>query len=47
MGHTLNERYNPESLYPDIGDIQAIMRLSDGTLLGVSDPRRGGAAVGY
>ncbi|UCD25642.1 MAG: gamma-glutamyltransferase [Gemmatimonadota bacterium] len=47
MGHALNERYSPESLYPDIGDIQAIMRLPDGTLLGVSDPRRGGAAAGF
>ncbi len=47
MGHTLRERYSTESLYPNIGDIQAIMMLPDGTLEGVSDPRRGGAAVGF
>ena len=47
MGHTLRERYSAESLYPNIGDIQAIMMLPDGTLEGVSDPRRGGAAVGF
>jgi gamma-glutamyltranspeptidase/glutathione hydrolase len=46
MGHTLRERSDPNSLYPYIGDIQAIMVLPDGTFLGVSDPRRGGAAVG-
>lgn len=47
MGHTVEERYDPESLYPYIGDVQAILVRSDGTLVGVSDPRRGGAAVGY
>ncbi|KPJ87690.1 MAG: hypothetical protein AMS18_14295 [Gemmatimonas sp. SG8_17] len=47
MGHSLNERYDPESLYPYIGDVQAIMVLPDGTLEAVSDPRRGGAAVGF
>jgi len=47
MGHAVRERFDPSSLYPYIGDIQAIMVLSDGTLEGASDPRRGGAAVGY
>jgi len=46
MGHTLRERADPNSLYPYIGDVQAIMVLPDGTLQGVSDPRRGGTAVG-
>lgn len=46
MGHTVGERFDPEALYPYIGDVQAIMRLPDGTLEGWSDPRRGGAAVG-
>jgi gamma-glutamyltranspeptidase/glutathione hydrolase len=47
MGHTLNERYDPDALYPYIGDIQAVMVLPDGTLEAVSDPRRGGVAVGF
>lgn len=47
MGHTVEERYVAGSLYPHIGDVQAIQRLSDGPLAGASDPRRGGAAVGY
>lgn len=47
MGHTVEERYGAGSLYPHIGDVQAIQRLSDGPLAGASDPRRGGAAVGY
>ncbi len=47
MGHAVEERYNAESLYPHIGDIQAILVRADGTLEGVSDPRRGGAAVGH
>ena len=40
LGHSLLEREEP------IGDVQAVMRLRDGTLLGQSDPRRGGAAIG-
>jgi len=47
MGHNVEERYNPESLYPHIGDMQAILVREDGTLEGVSDPRRGGASVGH
>ncbi|KPJ95694.1 MAG: hypothetical protein AMS18_02440 [Gemmatimonas sp. SG8_17] len=47
MGHAVRERYDPSSLYPYIGDIQAIMVLPDGILEAASDPRRGGAAVGY
>jgi len=47
MGHTVEERYSAESLYPHIGDMQAILVRDDGTLEGVSDSRRGGAAVGY
>ena len=47
MGHSVNELHDPESLYPYIGDVQAIMVLPDGMLQGVSDPRRGGAAVGF
>ena len=47
MGHTVEERYRSGDVYPHIGDLQAIMRLPDGTLAGASDLRRGGAAVGY
>ena len=47
MGHTVEERYRSGDVYPHIGDVQAIMRLPDGTLAGASDLRRGGAAVGY
>jgi gamma-glutamyltranspeptidase/glutathione hydrolase len=47
MGHTVEERYRETSLYPHIGDVQAIMVMPDGTLEGWSDPRRGGRAVGY
>ncbi len=32
---------------PYIGDVQAIIRLPDGTLAGASDHRMGGTAVGY
>ncbi len=47
MGHEMLERRRPNDTYPYIGDIQAIMMMPDGTLEGASDPRRGGAAVGY
>ncbi len=47
MGHELEERIRPEDVYPYIGDVQAIMRLTDGTLAGASDHRRGGVAVGH
>lgn len=47
MGHTVEERFNPVSAYPYIGDIQAILVRLDGTLEGWSDPRRGGAAIGF
>jgi gamma-glutamyltranspeptidase/glutathione hydrolase len=47
MGHEMNERFRSGDVYPYIGDVQAIMRLADGTLAGASDHRRGGAAVGY
>ena len=47
MGHTVEERYSAGSRYPHIGDIQAILVRADGILEGVSDPRRGGAAVGH
>ena len=47
MGHSVTERFDPEDLYPYIGDIHAVMVLPDGTREGVADPRRGGAAVGY
>jgi gamma-glutamyltranspeptidase / glutathione hydrolase len=40
MGHRVEERPGFQ------GDVQSIMILPDGTLVGVSDPRRGGAAVG-
>lgn len=39
-GHTVNARPGYQ------GDTQTILVLPDGTLTGVSDPRRGGAAVG-
>lgn len=39
-GHTVNARPGYQ------GDTQTILVLRDGTLTGVSDPRRGGAAVG-
>jgi gamma-glutamyltranspeptidase/glutathione hydrolase len=47
MGHTVEQRFNPASAYPYIGDIQAILVRRDGTLEGLSDPRRGGAAIGF
>jgi gamma-glutamyltranspeptidase/glutathione hydrolase len=47
MGHQMAQRLRPGDVYPYIGDIQAIMVMPDGTLEGASDPRRGGAAVGY
>lgn len=47
MGHETDERFTATALYPYIGDIQAIMVLPDGSLEGASDPRRGGAAIGY
>ena len=40
MGHAVAERGGYQ------GDVQNIVVLADGTLSGVSDPRRGGAAVG-
>ena len=41
MGHTVVERSGVS------GDVQAIMVMPDGTLQAASDPRRGGAAVGW
>ena len=40
MGHTLVQHGGV------MGDVQAIMVLPDGTLEGISDPRRGGVALG-
>ena len=40
MGHEVEERRGYQ------GDVQSILVLPDGVLAGVSDPRRGGAAVG-
>ena len=40
-GHALSERGDVS------GDVQAIMIMPDGTLEAASDPRRGGAAVGW
>jgi gamma-glutamyltranspeptidase/glutathione hydrolase len=47
LGHEMEERIRAGDIYPYIGDVQAIIRLPDGTLAGASDHRRGGAAVGY
>ncbi len=47
LGHTVEERFSATAMYPYIGDVQAIMVMPDGTLEAWSDPRRGGAAVGY
>lgn len=41
MGHRVEPASEPW------GDVQAILRTPDGTLLGVSDPRRGGVALGF
>lgn len=41
LGHSVSERGGSS------GDVQAILRLSDGTYTAHSDPRLGGAAVGY
>jgi gamma-glutamyltranspeptidase / glutathione hydrolase len=43
MGHQLQERSRDSYM----GDVHAILRLSDGRLAGASDPRRGGAAAGF
>jgi gamma-glutamyltranspeptidase/glutathione hydrolase len=40
MGHTVEERGGYQ------GDTQSLTVVSDGTIAGVADPRRGGAAVG-
>ncbi len=42
MGHALFERAEAQPLQ---GDVQAIFVRADGTLVGASDPRRGGAPV--
>jgi len=47
MGHTVKVRGSPDAAYPYIGDIQAILIRPDGVREGASDPRRGGAAIGY
>jgi gamma-glutamyltranspeptidase/glutathione hydrolase len=47
MGQHVAERIAGGDVYPYIGDVQAILRMSDGTLAGASDPRRGGTAIGY
>ena len=47
MGHAVKVRGSPDAAYPYIGDIQAILVRSDGVREGASDPRRGGAAIGY
>jgi gamma-glutamyltranspeptidase/glutathione hydrolase len=47
LGHETSLRFSESAMYPYIGDIQAIMVSPDGSLEGASDPRRGGAAVGY
>lgn len=47
MGHTVEERFDPDEAYPYIGDVQAILVTEDGERLGWSDPRRGGSAAGY
>ena len=47
MGHAVKVRGSPDAAYPYIGDIQAILVRPDGVREGASDPRRGGAAIGY
>jgi gamma-glutamyltranspeptidase/glutathione hydrolase len=47
MGHTARVRGSPDAAYPYIGDVQAILVRPDGVREGASDPRRGGAAIGY
>ncbi len=41
LGHAIGERRGTS------GDVQAIMVLADGTLVGYADPRRGGLSAGY
>ncbi len=41
LGHAIGERRGTS------GDVQAIMVLEDGTLVGYADPRRGGLSAGY
>jgi gamma-glutamyltranspeptidase/glutathione hydrolase len=41
LGHAIGERRGTS------GDVQAIMVLPDGTLVGYADPRRGGLSAGY
>ena len=41
LGHAIEERRGTS------GDVQAIMVLPDGTLVGYADPRRGGLSAGY
>ncbi len=47
LGHEMHARVSQAGDYSWIGDVQAVMRLRDGTLAGASDHRRGGAAAGY
>jgi len=47
MGHGTRVRLSPDAAYPHIGDVQAILVRPDGVREGASDPRRGGAALGW
>ncbi len=47
MGHAVKRRFSRTSPYPYIGDVQAILVMPDGSIESWSDPRRGGAAIGY